>query len=310
MKAMDDTVPHSSPLGEWLEKPAWKSIVCLICAYGLAVIMLVAGVWKITDPIGTAARVNQALVPAALSLPAALALGISETFAGVLLLVPRFRRWGAWLSGLLLIAFLVYMGVQYDRLVGEECNCFPWIKRAVGPGFIIGDLVFLLMAVGAAVWSSPSRNMRSAALVLAAVCVFSGVSYGVAVTQQTGAEVNYSIEANGKTVPLSQGRVLLYFFDPECSTCLWVAQDMAGFSWTDVQLVAIPTVKPEFASQFMEMAQLKAPLSNDVERLRETFTFGDPPYAVALEDGTVVATMTVFEEGEPRKSLKEAGFIR
>ncbi len=298
----------SSPAG-LLEKPAWKTIVCLVSAFGLAVIMLVAGVWKITDPIGAAARVNQALVPAALSLPAALALGISETFAGVMLVVPRFRRWGAWLSALLLVAFLIYMGIQYDRLVGEECNCFPWIKRAVGPGFIIGDLIMLLIAVPAVLWSQAPRSRRSAALVLAAVCVFSGVSYGIAVTQQTGAEVGFSIEADGKTLPLNQGKILLYFFDPECSTCLWAAEDMAGYGWKDVQLVAIPTTNAQFGSQFLDMAKLTAPLSNDVDKLRETFTFGDPPFAAALVDGTVTASLTVFEGDEPKKTLTEIGFI-
>ncbi len=45
---------------------------------------------------------------------------------------PRFRRWGAWLTGLLLVAFMLYIGYYYNVLRGAECSCFPWLKRAVG----------------------------------------------------------------------------------------------------------------------------------------------------------------------------------
>jgi len=271
--------------------------------------MLVAGIWKCTDPIGASARLHQALVPAALSLPGAIALGISETFAGILLLVPRFRRWGAWLSALLLVAFLIYMGVQYDRLVGEECNCFPWVERAVGPAFFIGDAVMLLLAALAGAWTTPSRSLRGATLVLAAVAVFAGISYGVAVTQQSGAEIHASISVDGEPFPLDSGRVLLYFFDPECTTCLFAAQDMAGYTWQDVAIVAIPTTRPQFGPQFLEQAGLAVPLSNDIVPLREIFEFGDPPYAVAIEDGRQTATLALFEEPQLHSRLAEIGFV-
>ena len=68
-----------------LELPSWKVWLSAVSAYLLALLFIVAGVWKITDPLAAATRMTQALVPPALSLPAALAFGISETFAGVLL---------------------------------------------------------------------------------------------------------------------------------------------------------------------------------------------------------------------------------
>lgn len=271
--------------------------------------MLVAGIWKITDPFAAATRMNQALVPVVLSLPLALALGISETVAGALILAPRFRRWGAWLCGLLLIAFLVYMGINYSALHGVECNCFPWIERAVGPAFFVGDLVMLLMAVLAGLWARPSEGVRGAALILAAVVVFTGVSYGVAVTRQVGTQAPDSIVVDGQPFSLQDGRILLYFFDPECTSCLFAAQDMAGYTWSDTRVIAVPTDQPRFASQFLEDSGLNVPISSDAEKLRATFTFGDPPYAVALEDGRQIAALSMFEGDEPKATLTRIGLV-
>ena len=85
-------------------------------------------------------------MPSALALPGTLALGIGETLGAVLILVPRFRRWGAWLIGLLLVVFMVYIGANYSALVGKDCSCFPLVKRAIGPAFFLEDGAMLLMA--------------------------------------------------------------------------------------------------------------------------------------------------------------------
>src|SRR5204863_406926 len=75
---------------------------------------------------------------------------------------------------------------NYNTLKGEDCSCFPWLKRAVGPGFFVGDAVMLGLAVLAGVWSKRSDNLRGATLILGAVTVFALVSYGVAATRSTG----------------------------------------------------------------------------------------------------------------------------
>ncbi len=36
---------------------------------------------------------------------------------------------------------MVYFAVLYDRLLGEDCSCFPWVERVVGPAFFVGDAV-------------------------------------------------------------------------------------------------------------------------------------------------------------------------
>ncbi|MCL4850678.1 MAG: DoxX family protein [Bryobacteraceae bacterium] len=306
---MEHSMAHPrSRTAPW-EVPAWKTILSLCCAVLLGLAFIVAGTWKITDPLSAAARMREALLPAWFSLPAALSLGISETFAGVLLLVPRYRRWGAYLSGLLLIAFLGYFVINYNALRGEECNCFPWIKRTVGPAFIIGDLVMLAMAWFAGVWARPSESKRGAAIILTAVCVFAGVSYGMTVARESGLRAPSTIQVAGQPVALDDGRFFLYFFDPECSHCVFAAKEMSGYRWRDTRIIAIATAMPQFADQFLASTGLKADLSTDVEKLRETFRFASTPYGVALEDGRQKAAFPHFEGAEPERSLRELGFI-
>jgi uncharacterized membrane protein YphA (DoxX/SURF4 family) len=290
--------------------PRWKAWVCALSAVLLALTFLVSGVWKITDPLAAAVRMTQALVPAALSLPAALAFGISETFAGVLLLVPRLRRWGAWLAGLLLVAFMAYMGLFYNTLSGEDCNCFPWIRRVVGPAFFIGDAIMLLLAVAAGWWARPSGDKRLAAIVLGAVCVFAAVSYGVLAVRQNSVQAPEFIDVDGKPFALREGRVFLYFFNPECTHCDHAARELGKLAWGGTKVVGVPTQMPQFGPDFMSSTNLRGVLTSDAEPLREVFAFTDVPYGVALENGRLRAAVTVFDATEPERTLRKLGFVQ
>ena len=117
----------------------WQVALNRTAAILISIVFLTAGLWKITDPTGAAARLAQARVPEGLSVPAAVGLGILETFTGVLLFVPRFRRWGSWLGTLLLFTFMVFIAIHYNELRGVDCSCFPWLKRAVNPAFFAED---------------------------------------------------------------------------------------------------------------------------------------------------------------------------
>jgi len=289
--------------------PGWKTAVSSVAAVLLAIVFLVAGVWKITDPLSAAVRLTQAQVPGGLSLPAALLLGIGETFAGVLLVVPRFRRWGAWLACLELVAFVIYIGAYYSVLRGEECNCFPWIKRAVGPAFFVGDAIMLLLGVMAGWWARPSESTRSAVLVLGAVVVFSLASYGVTAARHSSITAPQWITAGGKPLSLHQGRVFLYFFEPECSHCDAAARLMARYHWKDTTVIGVPTAQPQFAPEFMQSTGLPGLISMDAGLLRQTFPFVDAPYAVALEDGRQQAAFTRFDREELEGGLRRLGFI-
>src|SRR4029077_11823679 len=126
------------------------------------------GVYKAVDPYGVSRMFEELLVPRQVSLPLVLGLSIAETFGGVMILVPRFRRWGAAITSLLLVVFMIYIGAHYSQLLGKDCSCFPWIKRTVGPMFFVGDAGFLAAAALAGWWSKPiefSNALRSAAVV-------------------------------------------------------------------------------------------------------------------------------------------------
>lgn len=296
------------PGGSAVDLPAWKTAASTISAWILALLFASAGVWKIVDPIDWSARLAQMKVPGDLALPFTIALGVTETFAAALLVVPRFRRWGAWLTGLLLAVFMAYVAWHYEALTGADCSCFPWLKRTIGPGFFYSDALMLAGAVLAGWWAQRSRNLRGAALVLAAVAVFAGVSYGVAAVRQTGAEAPETITASGQPFPLRQGKVLLYFFDPECMHCFQAAQTMARHTW-QAKVIAIPTRVPQFAESFLNDTGLRAPISHDLDLLKRSFQVGDAPYAIAIENGRQKAAIAIFDEHRPTETLRAIGFI-
>lgn len=290
-------------------RPTWQSLAGWISAVLVGLLFLIAGVWKITAPFAAAERMRQALVPHALSLAAAVGFGTAEVVAGLWIMIPRFRRWGAWVSGLLLAAFLLYIGVHYNALRGEDCNCFPWVRRAVGPAFFLSDLAMLALAVVAGRWAEPARDRRRALVLAAAVALGAGISLGAAAWRQSSVSAPPSILVEGRPFSLERGRVFLYFFDPECSHCDRAARAMSRLRWRDVTRISVPTAQPQFARQFVDATGFRSLISSDAARLRQAFSFADPPYAVALEDGRVRAAMSRFDAGEPEQTLRRLGFI-
>jgi uncharacterized membrane protein YphA (DoxX/SURF4 family) len=292
-----------------LELPGWKAAASWIGAALLCVLFVTAGVWKITDVQGAAMRMAQARVPESLSMAAAVLFGIAETFSGVLVLVPRYRRWGAILTGLLLVAFMVYMGVNYNALRGEDCSCFPWIKRAVGPAFFIGDAVMLAMAVVAGVWSKRSEGLRGAVVMLGAVVVFALVSFGAVQVQQSGPRAPDSILVDGRPYSLQEGRILLYYFNPECMHCFDAARRMAQYRWRGAKIIAVPVEVPQYGAQFVRDTGLPAVVSSDFAKLRKVFGFPGYPFGIAIENGHERGRLTKFEGEQPATALRKLGFI-
>jgi uncharacterized membrane protein YphA (DoxX/SURF4 family) len=292
-----------------LELAGWKTALSWAAAFLVAVLFLISGLWKITDAQNAAVRMAQARIPESLSLAAALVFGIAETVGGVLILVPRFRRWGSIVTGLLLAAFLIYFAANYSVLRGEDCSCFPWVKRVVGPGFFLGDGLMLLLAVLAGLWSKPPGGLRTAVLVLGAVAVFALVSYGVAAERQTGTKAPESILVNGQPYSLEHGRIVLFFFDPECMHCFDAAKRMSQLHWGDTRVVGIPTSQPRYAPRFFEDTGFRAVVSSDLQKLKQVFPYAAMPAGVALENGREKAPLTKFEGEEPGATLKRLGFV-
>ncbi len=288
---------------------SWKTTLSWVGAILLALLFFVSGLWKLTDAPGAAVRMAQARVPQSLSLAAAIGFGIAETFTAVLLLVPRFRRWGALLSGALLIAFMIFIGINYNALRGAECSCFPWVKRAVGPGFFIGDSVMLILAVIAGMWARRAQSLRTAFLILVAVTVFAAGSYGVAAMRQTGTKAPDTVTVNGKPFSLQDGKILIFYFDPECMHCLDAAKRMSKMDFGDTRIVAVPINVPQFAQGFLDDTHLKAMVSNDLPQLKKIFPFVSAPAGVALVNGREKLALTQFDDPEPAATLKKIGFI-
>lgn len=289
--------------------PSWQRWLAALSAFGLGLLFIVAGVWKITNPLDTATTMVHALVPSPLALPAAFAAGVVETWGGFLLLVPRWRRWGALICGAMLVVFMAYFGYHYSTFKGMDCSCFPILKRAVGPGFFIGDTVMLVMGIAAWVWSRPSESARNAIIALGAVLVFSGTFLGATLARQTGLKAPDEIVVDGQPYSLQHGRVFLYFFDPECAYCHAGAVDMQTYRWKDVKVIVVPTVNPQFASFFLKSTKLQASVSNDSAKLREVFKFGNPPYGVMLNNGRQVQAFSIFEGNQPSEQLRKLGWI-
>jgi uncharacterized membrane protein YphA (DoxX/SURF4 family) len=297
---------------------SWKTALSWVGAILLALVFLVSGPWKVTDAPGAAVRMAEMRVPQSLSLAAAIGFGIAETFTAILLLVPRFRRWGAWLGGAMLIAFMVFIGINYNALHGADCSCFPPLnlfglhiefKRAVGPGFFIGDGLMLLLAVIAGIWARPARSMRTAMTILGLVTLFAAGSYGVAAMRQTGTKAPDTVTVNGKHYSLQEGKILIFYFDPECLHCLDAAKRMSKLDWGDTRIVAVPINVPQFAQGFLDDTHLKAVISNDLPQLKKIFPFVSAPAGVALVNGREKMALTQFEEPEPVGTLKKIGFI-
>lgn len=314
-----DATTTASPLSRSIEMPQWKTLLSHLGAVIVAFLFICAGVYKAIDPYKFANLAKNLLVPIDpidLTLPLALLLAVAETTAGLLILVPRFRRWGAMLAGLLLLVFMGYVGWNYTALLGRDCSCFPELRlplgividmrRSVGPGFFYGDFAFLAAAAIAGIWAKRSHGLRTAFVILGAVAVFTAVSFGSAYSNLTGLEAPESIVVDGQPMSLQKGRVVLFFYDPECATCNAVGKSMGPLKFQkDVTLVAIPTRVPQFAASYLKDNGLNAKTSLDSAKLREVFKFDNPPYLALIERGrqTGVILPTQFDEENSDKHL-------
>ncbi len=290
--------------------PGWKSGLSWVSSILLCALFLLSGLWKITDVQGAAVRMVQAKVPESLGLAAALACGIAETVGAVMILVPRLRRWGAVVLGVLLLAFLGYFAIQYNTLRGADCSCIPWLKRVVGPGFFVGDGAMLLVAFLAGLGSRRPEGWRAVVLIASAVAVFAGVSYGVGAARETGTRAPESVVVDGQPYSLEHGKVFLFYFDPACMHCFESAQRMSKLHWGDTRVVGVPISQAQFATQFMQDTGFHmAAITTDRDKLKAVFPYAGVPAGVVIENGRQKAALVKFDGEEPAASLKQLGLI-
>jgi uncharacterized membrane protein YphA (DoxX/SURF4 family) len=290
----------------------WKRTAATISAILLGLIFLVSGGWKVLSPFNSGEVLEQAHVPGGWGVAGAVVLGTLELFTAFLLFAPRFRRWGGLLGSALMIFFIIWVASFYHVLIGKECGCFPIIKRAVGPGFFVGDALMLLLAVIAYAWSPRVARFKVPAIAFGALAALAAVSFGVNAAERGRVQVPTPIVVDGKSESLTDGKVFLFFYDPSCLHCDAAAKFMSKLNWGDTRIVAIPTVNQQWAASFLHDTGLKASTSLETEKLRKAFQFVDPPFGVALENGRVKDTFgqAQFNAPSPEPDLKKLGFVK
>ena len=292
------------------EMPAWKNIASHVAAVSVAIIFLATGIAKMAVPYQVQTMFEQLLVPVWASLPLVIVLAIGEALGGVLVLMPRYRRWGGWLIAAMLVAFMGYIGLRYQALVGRDCSCFPWLKRAVTPALFVEDGAMLAAALIAAWFSRKPGGLRFPIIALVAISVLAGVGLAYNTMHQSGIQVPDTIMVDGKPFNIRQGHIFLFFYDPHCSHCEEAAQHMSTYGWKkDVTVIALPTIDPLLAASFLDYTKLVAKTSTDSALLRKLFVFTSPPYGVVLDHGRVKSILTHFDAPEPMPSLQQAGFV-
>jgi len=153
-------------------------------------------------------------------------------------------------------------------------------------------------------WARPSSGKRTAAVILGVVTVFSGVFYGVSAARVSGIKAPDTITVDGQPTSLQHGRIFIYFYDPQCSHCETAAREMGKMNFGPTRLISVPTQSPQYAASFLRDTNFKAGTSNDVELLRKTFPFGDPPYGVVIENGRMKGPVSRYDGPEPEATLK------
>jgi len=310
---METAAPDSAPVASGSPNTeGWKGTVGWVSAILMALLWLVAGLWKLSDISGFQLKLNQLLVPAALTLPATLAVAVSEVFAGILLLRPAWRRLGGLFSIALLVVFMVYIGYHYQTLLGEDCSCFPWLERAVGPAFFWSDGAMIVIAALAAWFAPKMAKFSQARTVLAGVLALAVVAYGWdRFGPQPGSEVPATITVADESYALREGKVMIFFFNPQCLHCLDVGLDLSRYT-IQSDFLGVPTQEPESANGFLEDAGLtgRVKLSPDLDLLKETFPFDDVPYIAVIEDGKILERFQFFDQPEFGDKLKELGVVK
>jgi hypothetical protein len=262
---------HSGAHSSFELSPRWKARAARTCAIPISPLFSASGAWKLSNLDASAKPMVQSLVPNALSMPAAIAVAARGTISAALLLFARRRRWGAWLAGLTLAAFMIYIGVLYDRLLGEDCNCFPWIRRVVGPVLLIGDRAMLILVVLAGWCSLKSYGWRRAAVIFLCVLVVAAASNAATSYQRSRAEAPETAVVDGKSLNLQNRRLLLYFFDRECTHCYAVEREMAQRSWSSTRIVVLATREQQFTPSFLADTGLRVGISPAGASLRQVF---------------------------------------
>jgi uncharacterized membrane protein YphA (DoxX/SURF4 family) len=131
----------------------------------LGVVWIVAGALKLPDPAGSvrAVRAYQ-LLPESLVPAVGYGLPVLEVALGVLLVLGIAVRFGAIVSAVLLVAFLVGVSSAWARGLAIDCGCFGGGGTVAADqtrygGEILRDTALLLVAAALARWPASRLAM-------------------------------------------------------------------------------------------------------------------------------------------------------
>ncbi|MEZ5365522.1 MAG: hypothetical protein R2748_25135 [Bryobacterales bacterium] len=196
---------------------------------------------------------------------------------------------------------MAYIGINYNTLRGEDCSCFPWLERAVGPAFFWSDAAMVAIAAAAAFFAPKMGAFKGARNLLVAVLVFACVALAWdKLGPQPGAEVPATITVDGAEYPLREGKKFIYFYNPTRLHCLDVGIALSKYDF-QTPFLGVPTQDYDFHDGFYKDAGLtgKVQTSPDLDKLKETFPFDDVPYAAAIENGRILHR---FPMTKPRRA--------
>ena len=108
-------------------------------------------------------------------------------------------------------------------------------------------------------------------MIAGAVTVFALVSFGVNTVRQTGTPAPNTILVDGRPYGLHQGKVLLFFFDPECLHCFEADHKLSRLHWGGTKIVGVPITHPQYAPQFKADTGLAMPITTDHEKLKHSW---------------------------------------
>ena len=188
MRDMHESMTHSGERSPTSELPGWKTAASAVAGLLLAVLFILSGTWKITDPFSWAQRIAQLRVSANLSLATACFFGVAETYAGVLVLVSAFSPLGRLVVRLSAARLHGLHRLLLQCAPRSRLQLLSMAQARGGAGIFRGRRCMLGLAVIAGWWAKPSSSLPSAALVLMAVVVFAGVSLGVSAQMQSTGE--------------------------------------------------------------------------------------------------------------------------
>lgn len=209
----------------WVDKQTLRTVgtvIIWILAIALGGFFVLSGGLKLYSPLQESIQMMAARVPPMFALPFTVLLASVEVFAGILLLIPGWRRAGAVLSGAMLVAFMGYMGLQYSELKGSNCGCLPGLNEALGPWFFVRDGAMLAAAIVVFPFSRAaagrSRSLLRPLIVLLVILGVGGASATLERSLRTADTLTLHVQGQngGVTDWIISPRTttLLYFYEP------------------------------------------------------------------------------------------------